>query len=116
MQGMPLPALERAEKLLGLARQFLERSASTALPDLAEAHLAKPLSQLSVLLAGMGPFGDWHAAAKGVLNAQLQLSGLMLQRCKVHVPLLQASFLHDMPGHPLTLNIAVWLCRAGCAC
>lgn len=83
---MPLPALERAEKLLGLARQFLERSASPAQASLAEAHLAKPLSQLLALLASMGSFSDWHAAAKGVLDAQLQLSALMLQRCQVCTP------------------------------
>ena len=102
VQGMPLPALERAEKLLGLAQQFLERAASPALPDLAEAHLAKPLSQLSAMLAGMGPFSDWHAAAKGVLNAQLQLSALMLERCKVEIPSVPAPLLCDVPGHPLT--------------
>ena len=81
---MPLPALERAERLLSLAHQFLERSASPALPVVAEVHLAKPLSQVLALLAGMGPFSDWHAAAKSVLHAQLQLSAIMLQRCKVH--------------------------------
>ena len=108
MQGMPLPALERAEKLLGLARQFLERSASPVLSDLAEAHLAKPLNQLSAMLAGMGPFGEWHAAAKDVLNAQLQLSGLMLQRCKVDAPSLLALLLCNMPKHPLALMLPVW--------
>ena len=103
---MPLPALERAEKLLGLAHQFLDRSASPALPGLAEAHLAKPLSQLSALLASMGPFSDWHSAAKCVLNAQLQLSGTMLQRCKVRALHLQTSLLAHSRRTP-----KLWLCR-----
>ena len=88
---MPLPALERAERLLGLAHQFLQRSASPALLAVAEAHLAEPLSQILALLAGMGPFSDWHAAAKSVLHVRLQLSAIMLQRCKVRAPCLQAA-------------------------
>ena len=50
---------------------------------LAEAHLAKPMSQLSALLATLGKFNGWDAAAKTALTAQLQLCTLMLQRCQV---------------------------------
>ena len=94
VQGMPLISLERAQKLLGLAHQFLERSVSPALPAMAEAHLAKPMNRLSELLASMGDFVGWHDAAKAVLRAQLQLSALLLQRCKVCGGLLQLSQLH----------------------
>ncbi len=76
-------ALQRAAQLLGLAQQCLESSASPVLLALAEAHLAKPMSQLSALLASLGSFSGWDAAAKAALTAQLQLCTLMLQRCQV---------------------------------
>ena len=75
--------MKRAVQLLGLAQQCLEASASPVLLALAEAHLAKPMSHLSALLATLGAYSGWDAAAKAGLTAQLQLCTLMLQRCQV---------------------------------
>ena len=70
-------------QLLGLAQQCLEASASPVLLAWAEAHLCKPMSQLSARLATLGAFSSWDACAKAALTAQLQLCTLMLQRCQV---------------------------------
>ena len=61
-------ALQRAAQLLGLAQQCLESSASPVLLALAEAHLAKPMSQLSALLASLGSFSGWDCSRKGCLD------------------------------------------------
>jgi hypothetical protein len=83
LQEASAPAFEGPGKLLGLAQQYLEGSPSPAMPALAEAHLAQPMSQLAAALARLGPLSAWDAAAKYALDAQLQLSALMLQRCQV---------------------------------
>jgi hypothetical protein len=89
LQGAPAASLERPGKLLGLAQQYLEGSPSPAMPALAEAYLAQPMSQLAAALASLGPLSEWDAAAKSALDALLQLSALMLRRCQVCTALIR---------------------------
>ena len=99
LQGAPAAALERPGKLLSLAQQYLEGSPSPAMPALAEAYLAQPMSQLAAALASLGPLSEWDAAAKSALDAQLQLSALMLRRCQVCTALLRTGALRATTAH-----------------